>query len=102
MNSSPSWPARRIQSQTAISWWLVTAVAVILAVISAVPLFLLFWVWFIAVPLWAIFVLSTAGICLALSRSQPRALSFGIGVLGSMPLTIVIIFVFLALSSSLD
>lgn len=43
-------------------------------------LFFLFWVWFIAMPMWAIFMLITAGICFAVSRSRPPALSFGIDV----------------------
>ncbi|MGH3924263.1 MAG: hypothetical protein ACRDTT_15610 [Pseudonocardiaceae bacterium] len=101
MHSSPGLPARP-PSLTAVSWRLVILVALVLAVIWAVPLFFLFLVWFTVVPVWAIFVLVTTGICFAVSRSQPSALSVGIGVLGSMPLTIVIIYLFLAVSSSLD
>lgn len=101
MNLSPD-RSTRFLSPIAVSWWLVIVVAVVLAVISAVPLFFLFLVWFIAVPVWSIFVLIMAGICFGVSRSWPRALSFGIGVLGSMPLASVLIFMFLVLASAVD
>ncbi|HEY6422971.1 MAG TPA: hypothetical protein VIY28_06925 [Pseudonocardiaceae bacterium] len=85
-------------SRHRVNWWLAALVAIVLAVFSAAALILLVWVWFLAIPAWAIFVLVIAGICFATSRAWPPALACGIGVLAAMPLTFLLASTFLALA----
>ncbi|MGH3826032.1 MAG: hypothetical protein ACRDQX_02475 [Pseudonocardiaceae bacterium] len=86
---------------TGLMWWRTAAVTVVLAVISAAAVILLFSVWFVVLPVWAVLVLASAGTCLALSRARPAALAYGIAILSSMPLAIVFAIAFLALASAL-
>jgi len=94
MTMHPPQPA--IRSRT---WWLAALLTLVLAVISAGGLILLAWGWFLVLPLWSIILLVIAGIFFTVSRVRPWALAYGVAVLGSLPLAIVFVIVFLALAS---
>ncbi len=95
MTTHPPPPAIRPRT-----WWLAALLTLVLAMISAGGLILLDWGWFLVLPVWSIFVLAIAGIFFAISRVRPWALAYGMAVLGSLPLAIVFVIVFLAVASS--
>jgi hypothetical protein len=94
MTMHPSPQAIRLRT-----WWLAALLSLALAVISAGGLILLAWGWFLVLPVWSMLLLVIAGILFAVSRVRPWALAYGIAVLGSLPLAIVFVIVFLAVAS---
>jgi hypothetical protein len=75
-------------SRSRIGWGTAVAVAVVVGLAWAVPLFFLAYLWFLTLPLW---LLVTAGVAIGLlvaGTRSPAVRTYGIGVALSIPVTI--------------
>lgn len=74
--------------RTARTWLFAAVLAVALGVVWAVLFVYGLYVWFLTIPVWLLTSLGASGTCFVLARRHPRAMSYGVGLLVSMPIAV--------------
>lgn len=96
----PTEPSGRLgRSRTRRTWWLTALLALLVGAAWAVPLFFLLDAWFFTLPVWIIVMFTSSMICFIVGLRRPRAIAYGLGLLGSLPITVGLIVAGIALAS---